>query len=98
MFVEFKIKIHIRMQKRCIWILGVRQTALSAAHEMWWWCRCHRIIIFLSAYPVEPTRCSAAALFIKNIAEKENINAEKILFTSQLKPSRLHRMHISRIF
>uniref|UniRef100_A0A8C1ZB80 Transmembrane p24 trafficking protein 1b n=1 Tax=Cyprinus carpio TaxID=7962 RepID=A0A8C1ZB80_CYPCA len=59
---------------------------------------CHCIIIFLLAYPVEATRCSAAAMFFQNTAEKENINVEKILFTSKLKPSCSHRMHISRIF
>ncbi len=42
----------------------------------------------------KPTRCGAAVLFIQNIVEKENINAEKILFTVKLKPSRSHRMHI----
>uniref|UniRef100_A0A671P9E6 Dipeptidyl aminopeptidase-like protein 6 n=1 Tax=Sinocyclocheilus anshuiensis TaxID=1608454 RepID=A0A671P9E6_9TELE len=49
--------------------------------------------MFLLAYPVEATRCGDAALFIKNIVEKENINAE-ILLTSKLKPSRSHRTHI----
>ncbi len=39
-FFEFKIKIHIRMQKRCIRIFGVRQAALSVAHEMLWRCKC----------------------------------------------------------
>ncbi len=43
-------------------------------------------MLFL-AYPVEPTEC------IQNIAEKENINVEMMLFTSKLKPSRSHRMH-----
>ncbi len=41
--------------------------------------------MFLLAYPFEHIRCSNAALFIQNIAEKESINAEK-LFTSKLKP------------
>ncbi len=36
-FFKFKIKIHIRMKKRCIQILGVHQAALSVAHEMQWW-------------------------------------------------------------
>ncbi len=39
-----------------------------------------------------------AALLIQNIAEKENINAEKMLFTSKLEPSRSHRTHIYHIF
>ncbi len=42
--------------------------------------------MFLLDYPFEHIRCSNAALFIQNITEKDNINAEKILFTSQLKP------------
>ncbi len=33
-FVEFKIKIHIRMQKRCIVILNACQAALYVAHKM----------------------------------------------------------------
>ncbi len=39
-----------------------------------------------------------AVLHIQNIAEKENINVEKMLFTSKLKPSRSHRTHIYCIF
>lgn len=66
------------MQKSFIRILGVRQAALSVAHEMWWRCS---ILILLLAYPAEPTRCSAAMLFIQNIEEKENSNTEQILFT-----------------
>ncbi len=50
------------------------------------------------AYPIEPTGCGAATLFIQNIAEKDNINAEKTLFTAELKPSRSHRTNIYRIF
>ncbi len=34
-----------------------------------------------------------AVLLIQNIMEKENINAEMMLFTSKLKPSRSHRTH-----
>ncbi len=49
---------------------------------------------FFLAFPVEPTRM----LHIHNIVEKENINVEKMLFTSKLKPSRSHRTHIYRIF
>ncbi len=82
------------MQKRCILILGVRQAALSLAHKMRWRCKCRCILMLLLAYPVEPTRCDAAALFIQNIAEKESINVEMILFTAKLKPSRSHWMHI----
>ncbi len=86
------------MQKRCIRILGVRQAALSVAHEMPWRCRCHCILMLFLAYPVEPTRCGAATLFIQNIVEKENIIAGNMLFTSKPKPSRSHRTHIYRIF
>ncbi len=42
----------------------------------------------------KPTRCGAAASFIQNIVEKENINVEKIFFTAKLKPNSSHRMHI----
>uniref|UniRef100_A0A671K6E7 Polyadenylate-binding protein 1-like n=1 Tax=Sinocyclocheilus anshuiensis TaxID=1608454 RepID=A0A671K6E7_9TELE len=70
--VEFKIKIHIRMQKRCIRILSVRQAALSVAHEMRRRCKCRCILMLLLAYPFEPTRCGADTLFIQNIADKEN--------------------------
>ncbi len=59
-FVEFKRKIHIRMQKRCIRIVGVRQSALSVAHKMPWRCRCHCSYNAFLAYPVEPTGCGAA--------------------------------------
>ncbi len=45
--------------------------------------------MFLLAYPVEPTRCGAAVLFIQNIAEKENNKLR------QLKPSLSHRTHFS---
>ncbi len=48
--------------------------------------------VFLSL--VEATGCGAAMLFIQNIAEKETINAKKILFTFKLKPSRSHRTHV----
>ncbi len=37
-------------------------------------------------------------LFIQNTAEKENINAEMVLFMSKLKPNRSHRTRILRIF
>ncbi len=82
------------MEKRCIRMLGVRQAALSVTHEMRWQCKCYCMLMLLLAYPVEPT----ATLFIQNNAEKENIIAEKILFTSKPKPSRSHRTHIYRIF
>lgn len=42
--------------------------------------------MFLLAYPFEHIRCSDAVLFIQNIVDKDNINAEKILFKSKLKP------------
>ncbi len=45
---------------------------------------------FFLVYPVELD----AALLIQNIAGKENINVEIMLFTSKLKPSYSHRMHI----
>ncbi len=45
------------------------------------------------AYPAEPTRCSAATLFIQNITEKEII-----LFTSKLKPSHSKGVQIYLIF
>ncbi len=67
------------MQKRCIWILGVHQAALSVVHEMRRRCRCRCILMLLLAYPAEPTKCGAATLFIQNIAEKENSNTEQIL-------------------
>ncbi len=68
------------------------------AHEMRWRCKCRCIVMLLLACPVEATRCGAAALFIKNVVEKETINVEKILFTLKLKPSRSHRSHILCIF
>ncbi len=74
------------MQKHCILILHVRQAALSVAHTMRWRCMCHCILMLFLAYPVDPTGCGAATLFIQNIAEKESINVEKMLFTSKLKP------------
>ncbi len=67
-------------------------------HEMRWQCKCRCIVMLLLACPVEATRCGAAALFIKNVVEKETINVEKILFTLKLKPSRSHRSHFSCIF
>ncbi len=94
-FVEFNIKIHIWMQKQ---ILGVRIRQLYLWHKMRWRCRCHSIIMFLLAYPVDATGCGTAVLFIKHIEEKENINANIILFTSKLKPGCSYRMHISCIF
>ncbi len=51
--------------------------------------------MFLLAYPVEATRCGTAVLFIKNIAEKENINAK---MTSKLNPVESNRIHTERIF
>ncbi len=47
---------------------------------------CHCILMLFLAYPVDPTGRGAATLFIQNIAEKESINVEKMLFTSKLKP------------
>ncbi len=44
-------------------------------------------MLFL-AYPVD------AALLIQNIGEKENINAEMMLFTSKLEPSHSNRTYI----
>ncbi len=85
------------MQKRGIRILGACQAALSVAHKMRWRSRCRCILMCFIAYPVEPTRCRAATLFIQNIAEKENINAEKMLFTSKLKPSRIYNSNIDNI-
>ncbi len=55
---------------------------------------CHCILMLFLAYPVEATRCGAATLFIQNIVEKENINAEMMLFTSKLEPSRSHRTYL----
>ncbi len=53
--------------------------------------RCHCILMFFFlACPVEPTH---AVLHIQNIAEKENINVEKMLFTSKMKV-----VHTERIF
>ncbi len=48
---------------------------------------------FFFACPIELD----AVLHIQNIAEKENINVEK-MFTSKLKPSHSHRTHIYCIF
>ncbi len=50
------------------------------------------------AYPVKPNRSGAATLFIQNIMEKENINAEKMLLTSKLKPSHLQNAYLSLFF
>ncbi len=86
-FVEFKIKIHIR-------ILDVRRAALSAAHKMCLRCRCRCILMFFIA-SLKPLH---AALLIQNITEKQDINAEKMMFTSKLNPSRSHRTHIYHIF
>ncbi len=36
--------------------------------------------MFLLPYPVETTRCGAAALFIQNIVEKENINQSDLVY------------------
>ncbi len=47
---------------------------------------------FFFACPVD------AVLHIQNIAENKNINVEKMLLTSKLKPSRSHRTHIYCIF
>ncbi len=49
------------------------------------------------AYPVKPNRSGAATLFIQNIMEKENINAEKML-TSKLKPSHSQNAYLSLFF
>lgn len=72
------------MQKWCIWILRVRQAALSVAHEMWWWCKSRCCILrFLLAIPVELTRFGAAALVIQNVAEIEKLDVETIMVTSK---------------
>ncbi len=68
------------------------KAALSVVREMWWWFKCHCILMNLLACPVEPTRCGAAAL------EKKPIKVEKILFTSKLKPSCSHWMYILHIY
>uniref|UniRef100_A0A8C2IE40 Receptor expression-enhancing protein n=1 Tax=Cyprinus carpio TaxID=7962 RepID=A0A8C2IE40_CYPCA len=47
------------------------------------------------AVSVEPTRCGAAALFIKYTAENESISVEKMLFMSKLKPSRPQNAYLS---
>lgn len=50
------------------------------------------------AYPVKPTRCGTAVLFIQYTAEIEKLNAEKIMGTPKAVTSRLHRMLLSVVF
>ncbi len=83
---EFKIFVGIS-NKNPHFKVCIKEAALSVVPEMRRRCKHRWTIKFLLTHSVEATRCGAAALFIKNIAEKENINGEKILFTSKLKPS-----------
>ncbi len=53
------------------------------------WVSLHFHAFFFKLIPVEPTGY---------VAEKENINAEMMLFTSKLKPSRSHRTQMYHIF
>ncbi len=83
------------MQKRCIRILVVHQAALLCGT---WDAMMIRLSMYFdinSAYPVEPTRSGAATLSIQNIMEKEDINAEKMLLTSKLKPSHSQNAYLS---
>ncbi len=76
-FVEFKIKM-LHSKFRCA--SGCLISGTQDVMTMW----CHCILMLFLAYPLEPTGCGAATLFIQNILETENINAETLLFTSKL--------------
>ncbi len=88
--VKFKIKKHIRMQNVAFRILGVRQAALTVAHKV---DRCDCILMLLFSLPSWPQwiRCSFKIL-------RKKRTSQIMLFTSKLKPSHSHRMHILCIF
>ncbi len=69
--VEFKIKIHIRIKKCCIRIVGVRQLA--------WHTKCDdEESLHFNAFFFKLVQLNAV-LHIQNITEKENIIVEMLL-------------------
>ncbi len=77
------------MRKHCIWILDVRRAAWHTKFD-------DEVSLHFNAFCFLSVQLNPlhAVLHIQNIAEKENINVEKMLFTSKLKPRHSHRMHI----
>ncbi len=72
--IKKKSIIHIRLQKRCIRILGLRQPSGKPYQWHTKWDDDVSVIAFLMlllAYPVEPAGCGAATLFIQYIAVNE---------------------------